>query len=60
MRLFGSDTNAQKVEMLKNIPIFQELTGKEILELSQAISRSVKEKFGIELSLEVNIVESRV
>jgi len=31
-------------------------TGKEILELSQAVSRSIKEKFGIELSPEVNII----
>ncbi len=31
-------------------------TGQEVLELSNAISRSVKEKFGIELSSEVNIV----
>jgi len=31
-------------------------TGQEILELSEAISRSVKEKFGIELSREVNVV----
>lgn len=32
-------------------------TGKEILELSVAIQRSVKEKFGIELSREVNVVQ---
>jgi UDP-N-acetylmuramate dehydrogenase len=31
-------------------------TGKEILELSEAISRSVKEKFGIELSREVDVI----
>jgi UDP-N-acetylmuramate dehydrogenase len=31
-------------------------TGKEILELSEVISRSVKEKFGIELSPEVNVI----
>ncbi|MFA5159058.1 MAG: UDP-N-acetylmuramate dehydrogenase [Candidatus Omnitrophota bacterium] len=31
-------------------------TGREILELSEAVFRSVKEKFGIELSPEVNIV----
>jgi len=31
-------------------------TGRDILELSEAVSRSVKEKFGIELSPEVNVI----
>jgi CRP/FNR family cyclic AMP-dependent transcriptional regulator len=44
MRLFGSDTNAQKVEMLKNIPIFQELTGKEILEVDELLHERIYEK----------------
>ena len=35
---------------------YGEATGKEILELSGAISGSVKEKFGIELSPEVNVI----
>jgi CRP/FNR family transcriptional regulator, cyclic AMP receptor protein len=44
MRLFGSDTNAQKVEMLKNIPIFHELTGKEILEVDELLHERIYEK----------------
>jgi len=43
MRLFGSDTNAQKVEMLKNIPIFHELTRKEILEVDELLHERVYE-----------------
>jgi len=44
MRLFGSDTNAQKVEMLKNIPIFHELTRTEILEVDQLLHERIYEK----------------
>jgi CRP/FNR family cyclic AMP-dependent transcriptional regulator len=44
MRLFGSDTNAQKVEMLKNIPIFHELTRKEILEVDELLHERIYEK----------------
>jgi CRP/FNR family transcriptional regulator, cyclic AMP receptor protein len=44
MRLFGSDINAQKVEMLKNIPIFRELTRKEILEVDELLHERVYEK----------------
>jgi CRP/FNR family transcriptional regulator, cyclic AMP receptor protein len=44
MRLFGSDTNAQKVEMLKNIPIFHELTRKEILEVDELLHDRIYEK----------------
>ena len=44
MRLFGSDTNAQKVEMLKNIPIFQELTRKELLEVDELLHERVYEQ----------------
>lgn len=32
------------------------VTGKEVLELAEAISRSVQERFGIELSPEVNVI----
>jgi CRP/FNR family cyclic AMP-dependent transcriptional regulator len=44
MRLFGSDTNAQKVEMLKNIAIFHELTRKEILEVDELLHERIYEK----------------
>jgi len=44
MRLFGSDTNAQKVEMLKNIPIFHELTRREILEVDELLHERIYEK----------------
>ena len=44
MRLFGSDTNAQKVEMLKNIPIFHQLTRKEILEVDELLHERIYEK----------------
>jgi CRP/FNR family cyclic AMP-dependent transcriptional regulator len=44
MRLFGSDTNAEKVEMLKNIPIFHELTRKEILEVDELLHERVYEQ----------------
>jgi CRP/FNR family transcriptional regulator, cyclic AMP receptor protein len=44
MRLFGSDTNAEKVEMLKNIPIFHELTRKEILEVDELLHERIYEK----------------
>jgi len=44
MRLFGCDTNAQKVEMLKNIPIFHELTRKEILEVDELLHERIYEK----------------
>src|SRR5882757_2206343 len=43
MRLFSSDTNAQKIEMLKNIPIFHELTRKEILEVDELLHERVYE-----------------
>jgi len=44
MRWFGSDTNAQKVEMLKNLPIFHELTRKEILEVDELLHERIYEK----------------
>jgi CRP-like cAMP-binding protein len=42
--MFGSDINAQKVEMLKNIPIFHELTRKEILEVDELLHERIYEK----------------
>ncbi|HMD54918.1 MAG TPA: cyclic nucleotide-binding domain-containing protein, partial [Phycisphaerae bacterium] len=44
MRFFGTDMNAQKIEMLKNIPIFHELTRKEILEVDELLHERVYEK----------------
>jgi CRP/FNR family transcriptional regulator, cyclic AMP receptor protein len=44
MRFFGADMNAQKVEMLKNIPIFHELTRKEILEVDELLHERIYEK----------------
>ncbi len=44
MRFFSADTNAQKVEMLKSIPIFHELTRKEILEVDELLHERVYEK----------------
>jgi len=44
MRLFGAEAKAQKVEMLKNISIFHELTRKEILEVDELLYERVYEK----------------
>ena len=44
MKFFGTDADAQKFEMLKNIPIFQELTRKEILEVDELLHERVYEK----------------
>ena len=43
MRFFGADMNTQKIEMLKNIPIFHELTRKEILEVDELLHERVYE-----------------
>lgn len=44
MRFFGADMNAQKIGMLKNIPIFHELTRKEILEVDELLHERVYEQ----------------
>jgi CRP/FNR family transcriptional regulator, cyclic AMP receptor protein len=44
MRFFGADMNAQKIEMLKNIPIFHELTRKEIMEVDELLHERLYEK----------------
>jgi CRP/FNR family cyclic AMP-dependent transcriptional regulator len=44
MRFFGDDMKAQKVKMLKNIPIFHELTHKEILEVDDLLHERTYEK----------------
>ena len=43
MRFFGADMNAQKIEMLKNIPIFHDLTRKEILEVDELLHERIPE-----------------
>ena len=37
MRLFGAEMNEQRIEMLKNVPIFHALTNKEILEVDELL-----------------------
>ena len=44
MRFFGPDMIPQEIEMLKNIPIFHELTRKEILEVNELLHERVYEK----------------
>jgi len=44
MRIFGHDSADQKIEMLKNIPVFHELTRKEILEVDDLLHERVYEK----------------
>jgi CRP-like cAMP-binding protein len=44
MKFFKSDTNEQRVEMLKNVPIFHELTNKEILEVDELLHERVYEQ----------------
>src|SRR5580704_972856 len=44
MRFSKKDPNAQKVEMLKSIPIFSQLSPKEILEVDELLHERVYEK----------------
>ena len=44
MNFFRKDANAQKVEMLKSIPIFSQLTSKELLEVDELLHERVYEK----------------
>lgn len=44
MRFFGADKDAQRVETLKNVPIFHGLSRKEILEVDELLHERVYEK----------------
>jgi CRP/FNR family transcriptional regulator, cyclic AMP receptor protein len=44
MKFFGADTNAQKIEMLKSIPIFHTLTRKELFEVDELLNDRTYEK----------------
>jgi CRP/FNR family cyclic AMP-dependent transcriptional regulator len=44
MSFFSTDADTQKVEMLKNIPIFHKLTSKEILVVHELLYERVYEK----------------
>jgi CRP-like cAMP-binding protein len=44
MRLFGDDTNTQKAEILKKIPVFRELSRKEILEVDELLHERTYQK----------------
>ncbi len=44
MRFFSADADAQKVQLLKSIPLFHDLTRKEILEVNTLLHERVYEK----------------
>jgi CRP-like cAMP-binding protein len=44
VRFFGADMNAQRITMLKSIPIFHALTHKELLEVDELLHERVYEK----------------
>ena len=44
MKFFGNDTTSQKIGMLKNIPVFHELTRREILEVDELLHERTYEK----------------
>lgn len=44
MRFFSKDANALKIEKLRNLPIFSELTRKEMLEMEELLHERVYER----------------
>jgi len=44
MKFFDNDPASRRIEMLKNIPVFRELTRKEILEVDELLHERVYEK----------------
>jgi len=44
MRVFGNRTAGSKIEILKNIPVFRELSRKEILEVDELLHERAYEK----------------
>ena len=44
MRLFGNDASSERIEKLKNIPVFRELSRKEILEVDLLLHERTYEK----------------
>ena len=44
MKLFGNGTASQRIEILKNIPVFHDLTRTEILEVDQLLHERAYEK----------------
>jgi len=44
MKVFGNDADTQKIETLKNLPVFRELTRKEILEVDALLHERTYEK----------------
>ena len=44
LKFFGADRSAQKIETLKHIPIFHELTRKEVLEVDELLHERIYEK----------------
>ncbi len=44
MKFFGNEVNNQRIELLKNIPVFRELSHKEILEVDELLHERAYEK----------------